>query len=207
SPLGDRRELVVKLLTCASGAAKHSGADCPSLCRLGGPTSLVAVKRLERGERGERGMLPRPGKPGVADQSTHLIGRPSTGSPGAGPTSLMSVSKRAYDHALSGWGEKRVLAVVVDDAGTAGPAGISAGGAVAAPQPPPHGSDGHGGVPSSGAQGSAQESPACRHGERSTLDCTPSAPRRCRGAEGVLCCGRCLAASLARKAGIEFDRG
>src|SRR5262249_8816581 len=52
------------------------------------------------------------------------------------------VSKRAYDPALSGWGEKRVLVVVVDCAGTAGPAGISAGGAGAAPQPPPHGSDG-----------------------------------------------------------------
>src|SRR5262249_2759385 len=52
------------------------------------------------------------------------------------------ISKRAYDPALSGWGEKRVLVVVVDDAGTAGPAGSDAGGAVATPQPPPHGSDG-----------------------------------------------------------------
>ena len=57
-------------------------------------------------------------------------------------TGVLALSKRAYDPALSGWGEKRVLVVVVDDAGTAGPAGSDAGGAVATPQPPPHGSDG-----------------------------------------------------------------
>src|SRR5258708_34383160 len=54
---------------------------------------------------------------------------------------------------------------VVDCLHTVGPAEIYACGAEPIPKAPTNVSDGHGRVPLSGAQCSAQESPAFRHGE------------------------------------------
>src|SRR5262249_15032547 len=71
---------------------------------------------------------------------------------------LVKVSVRSRP--MGAGGEQRVRVGVVDSAGTAGPAGSSACGAVATTKPPTNVSDGHSRVPPSGAPCSAQESPA-----------------------------------------------
>src|SRR5262245_18738016 len=85
----------------------------------------------------------------TGEVSHHGYGSASTsGGPSIQPR---PVAKRAEDPALEGGGEQRVRVGVWvgDDAGLAGPAGRSAGGAVARPTPPPSGADGHGAVPPS----------------------------------------------------------
>src|SRR5262245_40405648 len=62
---------------------------------------------------------------------------------------------RAGKSSASVWGWETTL-------GTAGPAGIDAGGAVATTTPPTNVSDGQGGGPPSGSPCSAQQSPACK---------------------------------------------
>ena len=58
---------------------------------------------------------------------------------------------------------------VVDCRPTVGPAELDACGAEPLPKAPTNVSDGHGRVPLSGSPCSAQESPAFRHGEWSTI--------------------------------------